>query len=917
MQQRFRKAAAVATAAAAGNAAAAAGHLARWEEWSGAVRKRVAAQAEGRTYRTYLRLGEAVAADRTTRPSEGSDRTPSPTTRSYIAQGDSLRDMVAKDAPRTLLAREHEQELSATEKAHIQSVARVLTALFGGRLSASQYRQGISIVVAFLLNVARSAAKASGRNEIGAAQTARDESTAFWLVCAVVEDVYPVALDSQLLLAETALTWQLLRQHIPGVADHLSTLFGDAEAAEAGFTGLFVTKFLQTLCADQFPHETACQIWDILLVSHYSSSRAEVLAPEPELVPAPEPALESVQQAPQPFAAVYVCIARTTVSASMYGDPQRGGAVTLEPGSAVEVVEQCAVTSLGCVRLRVCAVARASASRTEHGDCFVHEDCGGWISKPGTEPPGQQSCFMALEREATCAMLPQVILAFVEMHAAAITASDDLSQLLGMGGESVLTKCRQETRSVGAVMRAAKRVGLSDVVIIAHRQQCRAACLALAEAQQAEWARVRRQERLAAAQDQSSATEGEVSSSSSFGLSSSDDDSDDGSRKGYRDTKISIGDIHENGGGGEGGEGRGGGSADPMPMLATVSWYRSDQRDQRVLLHRSGAGGAGTSSWSSTREGDALGEGGASLLSLSPACVDATACIALFSGPLQLGPPREGEAKGVEGPDDLVQIDESVCLGGCLGRGRHHIKCPNYALAHQRELQLQRWRLTRRDQTAAAAAATVAASAAASLRHRLRVVAAIPPAAETPLRGGGGAGRYRGKAVVILRGTVDFITKQRHAAAAGAAAVIFVNLEHELPFLAYPPLDETAASPAAAGGGTARGGGGGGRGDDLPAVCVGRADGEALLAAVQEPILLESDAAAAAAAEVERQEEETSSLSSISSLSSPAGSSTECEVWVEIRRHASQEAVAVWQKETLEEARQQQQEMQAQREPVW
>jgi hypothetical protein len=80
---------------------------------------------------------------------------------------------------------------------------------------------------------------------------------------------------------------------------------------------------------------------------------------------------------------------------------------------------------------------------------------------------------------------------------------------------------------------------------------------------------------------------------------------------------------------------------------------------------------------------------------------------------------------------------------------------------------------------------------------------------------------------------------------------------------------------------------------------------------------LESDAAAAAAAEVERQEEETSSLSSISSLSSPAGSSTECEVWVEIRRHASQEAVAVWQKETLEEARQQQQEMQAQREPVW
>ena len=300
------------------------------------MRKRVAAQAEGKTYRSYLRLGEAVAGERTTRPSAGADLSPSPTTRSYIAQGDSLRDMVAKDAPRTLLGREHDGELSTTEKAHIQSVAHVLTALFGGRLSASQYRQGISIVVAFLLTVARRAATASGCDAIGAAQIARDESRVFWLVCAVVEDVYPLMLDSQLLLAETTLTWQLLRQRLPEVADHLSTLFGDMEAAEAGFGGLFVTKFLQTLCADQFVHETACQIWDILLVSQFFTSSEPLAELEPE--PEPEPERDAGQTAAQPFAAVYACTASTTVSSSVHGRMWRGSVMRLAAGSVVEVV---------------------------------------------------------------------------------------------------------------------------------------------------------------------------------------------------------------------------------------------------------------------------------------------------------------------------------------------------------------------------------------------------------------------------------------------------------------------------------------------------------------------------------------------------------------------------------------------------
>jgi hypothetical protein len=838
----WSKAATVATAAAAGNAAAAAGHMHRWEEWSGAVRKRVAAQAAGKTYRSYLRQGEAVAADRTTRPSAGADRSPSPTTRSYIAQGDSLRDMVAKDAPRSLLGREHEGELSATEAAHIQSVAHVLTALFGGRLSASQYRQGISIVVAFLLTVARSSAKESGSDAIGQAQVARDESRVFWLVCAVVEDVYPLMLDSQLLLAETALTWQLLRQRLPEVADHLSTLFGDMEAAEAGFGGLFVTKFLQTLCADQFLHETTCQIWDILLVSHFFTSSELVTELEPEPEPQPEHGASAEHPVAKPFAAVYACISPTTVSATLHAQTRRGTVMELEPGSIVEVVEQCAVPSLGCVRLRVCAVATAvgNARRTDEqtGVHFVHQDCGGWITKPGTETLRDSTCFAELKREATCAMLPQVVLAFIAMHSAAILDTDDLSQLLGMGGDSVLAKCKDETRSVGAIVRAAHCLGLSEVTIIAHRLHCRAECLAIAEATAAEWARARRVERLATqAQAQAQPLDDSAAEQdSTFTLLPVD--SYAGSQDGFeRD------------------------SATENPMVATVRWFMRS------------ATGPGDGMMAHHRDGHPFSQSSGG----SIASVEATACIALFSGSLQLG------SRDHDGPANLVHVDESKCLAGCLGRGQHHIKCPNYELAYQRELQLKHWRKTNR---------TVAADSSSSTRpqepsrNALKVVAAIPPSAASPSGLHGGERRYKGKAVVILRGGVDFMTKQRHAAAAGAAAVIFVNLEEDAPFLAFPPLD---------------GGDMEGSYPNIPAVCVGRSDGEALLAAVQAPISpLESGAA------------ETTSTNSISSLSSPSGSVDDGDtgtggVWVDIQPQANQEAVERWQQVTIHKARLQRQ----------
>jgi hypothetical protein len=145
-----------------------------------------------------------------------------------------------------------------------------------------------------------------------------------------------VLLDNQMLIAETALTWRLLRRQLPAVVRlsyddacwghkgvevgqktalggagrapssndwdsltflfisglvlrlictekrrgisvvisacaqvaHLTELFGDAASAEAGFTGLFTTKFFQTLGCDQFPFQTACQLWDVLLAGH-------------------------------------------------------------------------------------------------------------------------------------------------------------------------------------------------------------------------------------------------------------------------------------------------------------------------------------------------------------------------------------------------------------------------------------------------------------------------------------------------------------------------------------------------------------------------------------------------------------------------------------------------------------------------
>lgn len=840
------KAGAAATAVGVGNGAAATSHLHRWEQWSGAVDKRVAAQAQGKTYRSYLRLGEEVAADRSTRPSEGQDNSPSPTTRSYIGQGESLRDMIAKDAPRTLFDRDHDDELTAEERVHIQSVTNVLTALFGGRLSTLQYRQGISIVVAFLLTVARRSAAARGRDTIGAAQVARDESMVFWLVSAVVEDVYPLLLDAQLLLAETALTWQLLRRCLPEAADHLTTLFGDAEAAEAGFGGLFITKFLQTLCVDQFPHDTACQIWDILLVSHFSCPSE----PEPEPEPAAEhqPVAGSAQPAAQPFAAMYTCVAKTKVSAALHEKAWHTSVVTLEPGSTVEVVEQCAVPALGCVRLRVGSVAMAAkaeaarngAQRSVH---FVHKDCGGWITKPGTEPAGQPSCFIALEREATCAMLPQVVLAFIAMHSDAILATNDLSQLLGMGGSSVLRKCKEQTRSVGAVVRAANRLGLTEVTTVAHRIHCRTECLAVAEAQQVEFARKRRLERLAKAKSRTNHQEqGRQLSPSKESLRFSLLPAD--ARGGDRDSTRQ-------------------GSTSENPMLATVRWFgrSTAERAAAPTMHRSNR---------STFSSHGLGG--------SSARVDGTACIALFSGSLKLGL-RDSDA--VDGPDDLLQVDESKCLGGCLGQGNHHIKCPNYQIACQRELQLERWRQADHESSSSP---TPPRPSGAS-RHAVQVVAAVPPSAATRLHGG--ERRYKGKAVVILRGEVDFMTKQRHAAAAGAAAVVFVNLEEDAPFLAFPRLDEDTDTGEGAETSYSK----------IPAVCVGRSDGEALLAAVQRPIsTMDSDAS------------DTNSISSVSSVSSPSESvdghrKEEGDVvWLEIRRHASQQAVKQWQQATIQEA---------------
>lgn len=487
------------------------------------------------------------------------------------------------------------------------------------------------------------------------------------------------------------------------------------------------------------------------------------------------------------------------------------------------------------MRLRVCAVATKAAGNSkrndeEHGVHFVHRDCGGWITKPTSEPSGQPSCFVALGREATCTMLPQVVLAFIAMHSAAILDTDDLSELLGMGGESVLTKCRDETRAIGTLVRAANRLGLSEVTIIAHRLHCRAECLARAEAQQADWARTRRMERLAAQAKEQAQVQ------------------DQGQDLSFTEEDLAFllvpADSHtEN------------------PMAATVRWFRRTLTepatgmigDGSAVSHSQSPGGSATSG-------------------------EATACIALFSGSLQLS------SREQDGPEDLLHIDESKCLAACLGGRHHHTKCPNYERARQRELQLAHWRKTSRSAAPGISSSPSPRRPPGVSRHALRVVAAVPPSAASELHGG--EGQYKGKAVVILRGGVDFMTKQRHAAAAGAAAVIFVNLEEDAPFLAFPPLDEIARDGAAE------------RFPNIPAVCLGRSDGEALLAAVRAPISpLESEAA------------ENTSTSSITSLSSPAGSvrghreAGTDGVWVEIRRRASQKAVERWQKDTIQQAR--------------
>ena len=265
-------------------------HMARWQEWSGANFKRRQAQRAGKSYTWYLEKGRSALDDRLVRVrvrsfvfrmlfetscAQGSPRS-APGSRSddtharWISHGDSLRNMIAKDAPRTLARRDTgvdragtafagETSRATAEQMHIESVSTVLTALFGGRITARRYRQGISIVVAFVLTVARKSFESAAR-ERGAkatvyttAQARRNEAATFWLVTAIVEGIYPVLLDNQMLLAETTMTWRLLQQHLPRVTEHLSTLFGDPMSAEGGFTGLFTTKFFQTLCCDQFP----------------------------------------------------------------------------------------------------------------------------------------------------------------------------------------------------------------------------------------------------------------------------------------------------------------------------------------------------------------------------------------------------------------------------------------------------------------------------------------------------------------------------------------------------------------------------------------------------------------------------------------------------------------------------------------
>ena len=434
----------------------AAGYLKRWADWSGADGKRLAAQATGRSYRWYLRQGEAVACVRTPRRRSESDvDAESPrSSASFIAQADSLVDMIAKDAPRTLPAREgssdggDEVPLTADESMHVASVTRVLTALFGGRVSAAQYRQGISIIVAFLLDVARGASAAKGRAALTQAQAERDEASVFWLIVAVVEDVYPLTLEPRLLLAETTLLWRLLLHHTPRVVAHLTGLFGDALAAEGGFTQVFLTKFLQTLCSDQFVPETACQLWDVLLVAHHQQEQQE------QRLQQPAAGGEAEQQEPRPHSAFYRCLAPTALvlrptakaSKSLSSRARRAAVVAhLQAGSVIEVAERL-VAPTG-VWLRVCAVAVAipaeggpSSSAPQPGHRYHRRDCGGWVSLG--EGDGAPRHFVEVKREEAATMLPQIILAFVRLHTEAICATSELSDLvrpftLGLAAKSL------------------------------------------------------------------------------------------------------------------------------------------------------------------------------------------------------------------------------------------------------------------------------------------------------------------------------------------------------------------------------------------------------------------------------------------------------------------------------------------------
>lgn len=199
----------------------------RWVVWSGGDAARQANPS--RTYAWYLAAGRKNISVSTGGLSS-----------------DNLAVVIEKDAPR-----------AAGGPELVGSISSVLTALFGGRIAATSYRQATSLIVAFLFNhaVATMSAEAA-------------EEKIFWILCGVLDEgsLYCSILDTVKLAAETAMIWQLLGRTLPRFQARLTLLFGgDEVTAEAGFSGLCVTKLLQTLFSDQLPPAAAVAVWDRLL----------------------------------------------------------------------------------------------------------------------------------------------------------------------------------------------------------------------------------------------------------------------------------------------------------------------------------------------------------------------------------------------------------------------------------------------------------------------------------------------------------------------------------------------------------------------------------------------------------------------------------------------------------------------------